>query len=446
MAGLRMRVPAVIQDAFIRITLRMHRAATYRPCLRNGDEMSRDLTTIVCDGFRAAFDREPLGVWSAPGRVSIMGDHTDLQDGVGYACAIPLRSSAAIAPREDGRIRIVTDLSMDEAVTDLRSISSEIPTQDWRAYPLGAVASMLRFARENPPEGTRGDGDETDPGVPFFLGTGLEIFLTTDIPIGAGLASSASICATISTALNDFWGLGMNVEELAEIGRQTEADIVGAPGGLTDHITVHAARSDEDVFFDARGSDVSILAATSSAESGLARVLIDTKESHRNWSAEFATRAGDCARAAEVLGFQTLREVRPAELDAAADKLDEVVFRRARHVVSEIARTLEFTKLMRTGESPEERNHLLAASQTSLREDFEVSTARIDFTVELATYLGAASARMTGTGLGGSVFVMHPVDKVEELRESVLSAYAEQGWEAPLVLSFEPEAGARRDR
>lgn len=397
--------------------------------------MTRDLIEAVATGFRSAFGREPAGVWSAPGRVSYGGDHTDDQDGISLGFAIGQRTAVAVAPREDGRIVIATELDAEGAEVELAELGPDSGS-DWRAYPLGMIWAMLEHGHEH---GVPGDGD----GPYLFTATGLEIFLGSELPIGGGLASSASVCAAIGLAVDELWGLGLDRMQIALLGRDAENRAAQVPSGEADHVTVLFAEDGRDVFYDARGQDVAII-AMQEAE-GLVGLIVDTGQAHRNWAEHFIERHEATARVAAALGVQKLRELRPAELDERRGELDETDYRRARHVVSEIQRTLDVTRLLRT-RGAATIGPVLQASQDSLREDFEVSTPRIDFTVELALHCGAIAARVSGTGFGGSVFVILPREAAQGFVDRLREAYREQGWEEPGITRTRSHEGARRER
>ena len=388
--------------------------------------MAEELIDRVRGGFHSVFERDADGVWSAPGRVSIGGDHTDLQDGVSFAFAIDERTAVAVAARDDDAVTVATDLTPERATARLSTMHPATGMDDWRAYPLGMVWAVLEHARE--------------AGV--TIDTGVDVFLSTDLPVGGGLASSASVCAAMGVALRDVWRLDLPCPTLAELAHTTEVHAAKATAGLADHVTVLQARADHDVFYDVRGRDASLIARQS--DDGLVGLVVGTGELHRNWSSAFADRHDACARVAAALDRQTLREVRVEELEANEDRLDPTDLRRARHVVTEIARTLELTRVLRT-EGAAHIGGLLRASQVSLRDDFEVSTERIDATCALAEHLGALGARMSGTGLGGSVFVLLPRPLEASFTEAIAELFREHGWDAPSVRRATAGAGARRD-
>lgn len=405
--------------------------------------MSPALIDRVRDGFRTSFGRDPEGMWSAPGRASLAGDHTDAQDGLSFGFAIAQRTAVAVARRDDDAITIATDLTEERATAHLATLHPDSGMEDWKAYPLGMIWAVVEHARAQAAEA---DDAEHDPGhdPEAAVGTGLDIFLSTDLPIGGGLASSASVCAAIGVALADLWQLDLEPIDIATLGARTEVHAAGAATGLADHISVLVAKERHDVFFDVRGRDVSLIPMPDLASADLVTLAVDTREGHRTTSAPFLERQASCARVAQALGTQSLREARLEQLEEHADSLDATDLRRARHVITEIVRTLEFTRILRT-EGPMHAGPTLRASQASLRDDFEVSTERIDATCELADQQGAIGARMIGSGLGGSVFVLLTEDRVDAFTEACTALYADRGWPEPRVLRIAASDGARRD-
>lgn len=402
------------------------------------------LNERVHEGFRATFGRDPEGTWSAPGRVSVAGDHTDLQDGLSFGFAIADRTAVAIARRDDDEITIATDLTEERASGNLATLQPGEGMDDWKAYPLGMIWSVVEHARAEA-ERAAGDVDElADRADPSAVGTGLDIFLSSDLTIGGGLASSASVCAAMGLALSDLWQLKTTPLTLAHLGHRTEVHAAGATSGIADQITVLTAKAGHDVFFDARGRDVSLIRMPDLDAADLVTLAVRTNETHRNWSAPFRERQEACARVATALGKQSLREVHIEELDERAGELDATDLRRARYIVTEIQRTLDLTRILRT-EGPAHVGPTLRASQSSLRDDYEVSTERLDATCDLADHHGAIGARMIGTGLGGSVFVLISSAAAEDFGAACRDLYRERGWDEPAVTQVVACDGARRD-
>lgn len=395
--------------------------------------MHRNTSDVVRTGFADAFGFNPAGIWSAPGRISLMGDHTDIQDGITYGFAYSARSAVALAPRTDRLIRIRTDLVNEAIDVELDDIAPPA-AQAWQDYPLG----LLWVIRNWLPDHDFAD-DRPTPQL-----TGLDMFITTDVPIGAGLASSASLCAALSTALNELWNLDQTPMRLARFGYEVENNYIGASSGMSDHVTVLLAEEHHDVFYDARGGDATTIDVDPLAAHGYVGVVVESGESHRNWAGQVNDRHAACRRVAEQLGYQTLREVSLEELEAAREQLDETDYRRARYIVTEIQRVLDFTRLNRTEGLPSVLP-LFNQSQQSIRDDFEVSTQRIDLICEIAAAIGAPAARMTGSGFGGAVFVIVAQSDYDRLEATLREAFTEYGWDGLQVYPAVKTGAARRD-
>nr|WP_254910550.1 galactokinase family protein [Gulosibacter sp. 10] len=396
--------------------------------------MFRNTSTVVAEAFASTFGAAPEGVWSVPGRVSLMGDHTDREDGLSFGITHPARSAVAVSRNEDGMVRIVTDLVEERVEIALDDI--EPPAERaWHDYPLGTIWAALGHLREL---------EEENPDAPTPSPAGLDVFLTTDLPIGGGLASSASLCGAMALAINDLWSLGLDREALAHFGYRVENHFVGATTGMADHVTVLHGDERKLVFYDSRGSDVSLIDSPVLEDEGLTQILVESGEMHRNWERIVVDRHQACDRVGEALGYRFLREAPVEEFEAAAD-LDPVDRRRAKYVITEIQRVLALVRILRT-EGAAAVAHLFNESERSLKEDFEATSERIDLICDLALASGALGARMTGTGFGGSVYVLIPADRVVEFTTNLAEAYAEHGWDAPRAYEFASAPGARRDR
>jgi len=382
-----------------------------------------------------------------------MGEHTDVQDGITLGVGIDLRSAVAIARREDDRILVASDLVDDRAETTLGSLAetarldAATPAErsDWKSYVLGTVWASLVAARGD--EAQLGDTARelfAEAHDRSFTGTGLDVFVTTDVPIGAGLAASASMCGAISSALDELWDFRFTTAQLAAIGHTAENGAVLAPTGLSDHFTVLSARPRCAVFFDARGNDAFPIELPESIGIRLRALVVDTRETHRNWTAEFAERLRSCASAAEAIGVQTLREARLEELEAARDRMSDTDFRRARHVMTEIQRTLALTRSLRADEGAGSAQ-LFSESNASQRDDFGIFTERTTFTSELLLHLDAAAVRLSGAGVGGSLLALVPIEAVDHVRQVVVEAYREHGWETPHIFELAPCDGPRNE-
>ncbi|MGL3150400.1 galactokinase [Microbacterium sp. A82] len=380
--------------------------------------------------FEELTGHAPAGVWSAPGRVNLIGEHTDYNDGFVLPFAIPHRTYAAVGMREDGRIRVASTFASEPVEVSLDELTTLFPTAtgaepavaEWAAYPLG-VAWALQLAGAT--------------------GTGVDIAIASDVPVGAGLSSSAAIESATASALNDLWNAGLDRTALAQIGRRSENEAVGAPTGIMDQMASMLAEPDAALFLDCRTLDANLV-PLSMTEAGLAILVMDTRVSHAHSTGGYGERRAACERGAAAFGVPALRDVSIADLDRAAELLDEVTFRRVRHIVTENQRVLDTVRTFRE-KGPRAVGDLLVASHVSMRDDFEISSPELDVAVDTALAAGALGARMTGGGFGGAAIALVEQSAVETVSDAVTAAFAASGFTAPNIFTVTPAAGARRD-
>jgi len=387
--------------------------------------MSEDLRDIVRREFRDAYGTEAAGVWSSPGRANLIGEHTDYNDGFVLPFGIDRRTFAAVSLRDDTRIRVGSTFSDEIAEIDLAELTPDA-VSGWSAYPLGVVWAL----------GELGHADLA--AVP-----GVDIMLESDVPVGAGLSSSAAIEGAVAIALDELWRVGLDRVELARVGRKAENDFVGAPTGIMDQMASLLGRDDAAVFIDCRSQEARAI-DLKLAENGLTILVIDTQVEHQHANGGYRERRASCEAGAASLGVDSLRDVSIADLDGAREVLDDVTFRRVRHVVTENQRVLDTVATL-ASDGPRAIGELLDASHRSMRDDFEISVPELDLAVETAQSAGAIGARMTGGGFGGSAIALVPRELVSHLQVAVDGAFAEHGYTQPVTFTVTPSEGARRE-
>jgi galactokinase len=365
--------------------------------------------------FAARFGRAPEGVWAAPGRVNLIGDHTDYNAGFVLPLAIDRRVTLAAGRRAGGRLRLLS-LQEGEAEVALADVRPGVPA-GWAAYAAGAVWAVA------------GDG-----------AGGLDVALTSDVPIGSGLASSAALECATALAVRDLQGGPDDPTALALAARRAENEIAGVPCGVMDQIASLVCREGRALLLDTRSLAAEHIPL---ALDGLTLLVVDTRTGRALAGGAYAERRRACEEAAQILGVSALRDASEADIEAAADRLGPVRHRRARHVVRENARVLAVADRLRAGRTAE-IGDTLTASHASLRDDYEVSTPALDAAVEAALEAGALGARMTGAGFGGCAIALVPADAVERVEDAVRSAFARRGLDTPDVFAARPAAGARR--
>ncbi|WP_309103896.1 galactokinase [Microbacterium sp.] len=386
------------------------------------------------DAARALFadltGRAPDGVWSAPGRVNLIGEHTDYNEGFVLPFAIPHRTFAAVGTRKDDRVRVASTFADSAVEVSLDELGSLFPTAagsapsvpEWAAYPLGVAWALQR-------SGT--------------AGRGVDIAIASDVPVGAGLSSSAAIESATASALDDLWDAGLDRTALARIGRSAENEAVGAPTGIMDQMASMRGEVDAAIFLDCRTLEAQLV-PVGIAEAGLAILVIDTRVEHAHSTGGYGERRASCERGAAIMGVPSLRDVSVDDLERASTLMDDVTFRRVRHVVTENQRVLDTVRVLRE-DGARAIGDLLVASHASMRDDFEISVPELDTAVEAALAAGAIGARMTGGGFGGAAIALIEQEAVAAVSDAVTAAFAASDFTEPHLFTVTPSAGARRD-
>jgi len=375
--------------------------------------------------FEAVFGYRPGGIWSAPGRVNLIGEHTDYNEGFVLPFAIDRRTFAALAPRDDGLVRTSSSAMAGIGEFALTG-ASPASIRGWAAYPAGVAWGLGQVGADL-------------AGLPGF-----DVHFASDVPVGAGLSSSAALESALAVALNETWRLGFSGTRLVAAAHLAENDFVGAPTGILDQSAALLSRQGAALFIDCRdGSSTPVDLRLD--EHQLAILVIDTKVKHEHVSGGYADRRASCEKAARALGARALRDVTLPRLLAARDRLDDETYRRARHVVTEDQRVLDTVEALRAADLPAV-GALMSASHQSMRDDFEISTQELDLAVEVCLRRGAFGARMTGGGFGGSAIALVPVTLIPPVRQAVGSAFSERGYRAPEMFVVRPSQGARRDQ
>nr|WP_218885597.1 galactokinase [Kineococcus aurantiacus] len=380
-------------------------------------------------GFRDAHGTDPAGVWSAPGRVNLIGEHVDYTGGLCLPLALPHRTFVALRPRTDGAVRVRSLQEDGEVRLDLADVGEGSPT-GWAAYVAGVPWAMRRKGFDHP-----------------VLTGGFDALVDGHVPYGSGLSSSAALECAVAVALGELAGAPLDDTgraALAAACQLAENAVAGAATGGMDQAASLRCHEGGAILLDTDDDTVTQV-ALDLAGAGLALLVVDTRAAHSHAGGEYGARRADVERAARDLGVPNLRAVDPARLQEALDRLDgDVLRRRVRHAVTEIDRVRRTADLLRAGRAGE-IGDLLNASHDSLRDDYEVSCRELDLTVDVARAHGALGARMTGGGFGGSAIALVAADRVGAVAEAVSAAFAEQGLTAPRFLSALPAEGAARD-
>jgi galactokinase len=382
-------------------------------------------STSVADLFRETYGREPDGVFSAPGRVNLIGEHTDYSGGLVLPFAIDARARLAAGRADSSTVRVVSAQKPGEVVSvALADISPGSPAvAGWPGYLLGAFWSLRETGRPIEP---------------------VDLVLDSQVPSGAGLSSSAAVeCATV-LAVSALAGYRLDPLTIARLAQRAENHFVGVPCGPMDQTASAACEQGAVLLFDTRSGTVENIPFDPAAH-GLAALVVDTRVAHSLADGEYGKRRASCERAARLLAVPQLRDIAIGELPAVLERLpDDELRRRVRHVVTENDRVVSTVELLRAGRVAD-IGDLLTASHASLRDDYDVSCPELDLAVETAVVAGALGARMTGGGFGGSVIALVPTELIDTVGDAVTAAFADHGYTAPVPRSVTPAQGARRE-
>lgn len=383
-----------------------------------------DIRDDVVAGFEETFGRASAGIWSAPGRVNLIGEHTDYNLGFVLPFAINRRTIVALGPREDSVIRVASEFADEVAEIAIAELAPE-RLHGWSAYPLGVAWALGQF------------------GADLAAVPGVDLYISSTVPVGAGLSSSAAIESAVAVALNDVWQLGFDRQTLAKVGQLAENKAVGAPTGIMDQSASLLGQEDHAVFLDCRSLESSLV-PLGFAEAGLELLIIDTGVSHSHATGGYAARRASCEEGARILEVASLRDLTVDDLPRARNLLDDETYRRVRHVVTENQRVLDTVEALRTG-GPLTIGELLDASHVSMRDDFEISVPELDLAVETAQAAGAIGARMTGGGFGGAAIALVPAAGISRIQVAIDGAFAEHGFAQPTMFTVTAAGGASRD-
>jgi galactokinase len=419
--------------------------------------------------FRSRFGEEPDGVWSAPGRVNLIGEHTDYNGGLCLPIDLPHRTYVALCRRDDDVLRLVSERehAMWTGTVDQVHPGAHL---GWAAYVAG-VAWALNQSPDPAPVADDDDGadatadawsaSERHPApearpTPGTRVAGFDAAVTSCVPYGAGLSSSAALESAVAVALDGVCDLGLGDSDagravLAAACVRAENEIAGAPTGGMDQSSSLRAQPGHALLLDTRDGTVRHVPFDLSAH-GLALLVIDTRAEHQLADGQYANRRATCEAAATRLGRATLREIGAgADLEAALAVLSEpgdveaeTTVKRVRHVVTEIARVEDFVTLLDAGRVAEV-GPLMDASHASLRDDYEVSCAELDLAVTVARRSGALGARMTGGGFGGSAIALVEAGSVDRIATAIADAFDAAGFTSPVFLVADASGPADRD-
>jgi galactokinase len=361
----------------------------------------------VAGRFQQQFGYPPAVVASAPGRVNLLGEHTDYNEGFVLPVALPLRTTVALAPRADDRVCVGSSNLTGNSPRTYR-LGEEIPGGGWLDYVQGVTARLRAEGHSLP---------------------GLDVWIASDLPLGSGLASSAALLVALLRALRAALALPLDDLALARLAQRVENAFVGARVGIMDQLAASLGESGSALFLDTRALRWERIPLPRQ----LGLVVLDSGVAHQHAAGDYNTRRAECERACALLGVTALRDIALADLPRVA-ALPSPLRERARHVVTENARVLEAVAALRAGDLPR-LGALCRALHASQRDDYAVSLPAIDRLVALAeAEPGVYGARLTGGGFGGAILVLVDAAQARTVGARIVAAAAALGELRPRLL------------
>ena len=359
-----------------------------------------NLIKNVKDAFNSVLSYAPTHIVQAPGRVNLIGEHTDYNDGFVLPCAINYQTVVAAAKRDDNIVRVVSVDYGNE--TDEFDITQEITFQEnkmWANYIRGVVKCLI------------GRG---------FEFKGADISVSGNVPQGAGLSSSAALEVVIGQTFKELYNLNISQAEIALNGQQAENEFVGCNCGIMDQMVSAEGNKNHAMLLDCRSLETTAVAMPED----MSVVIINSNKKRGLVDSEYNTRREQCEEAARIFGVKALRDVTIEEFNAKAHELDEMVAKRARHVITENDRTEEAAKVLASGDM-KRMAVLMAESHASMRDDFEITVKEVDALVDIVkNVIGEnGGVRMTGGGFGGCIVALVPPVLVDEVKAAVEELY-----------------------
>ncbi len=372
-------------------------------------------SSIAVEAFAKRFGGEKPRVFRAPGRVNLIGEHTDYNLGFVLPVAIDKASYVAVAPNRDGMLRLWSENLGEQREWPIAAVGSLKPSKDWSDYPVGVAQQLLAAGFTLQPS---------------------DLAIYSTVPVGSGLSSSAALEVSVALAL-----LGDRVMpplELAKLCQRAEREFVGMPCGIMDQYISIFGREGAAVKIDCR----TLENETVRLPAGAAVVAVNSMVKHELGASAYRERVRECAEAARAMGVEYLRDATLERLDSVRDQVSDVVYKRARHVITEDERVNAFLAASARGDC-DEMGRLFVASHRSLQHDYEVSCEELDFLVATAIGLpGVYGARMTGGGFGGCIVALVQPDALDRFEATITQSYQGKYNLKPQIYRCAPSAGA----
>jgi len=383
----------------------------------------KELSDQAAQQFARIYGRQPTWIAAAPGRVNLIGEHTDYNDGFVFPMAIERYTViAADCPVAGTKlVRLCSAHSDRPVMIDLSKPLEPFPKGEWANYPLGVIAGFQ----------ARG-----------LMPGGFDALVYSTVPLGGGLSSSAALEVAMATLLEIITGKKLDPVEKALLCQKAEHDYAGMPCGIMDQFISVLGRENRILLLDCRSRKPELVPMT---DPSVAVLIINTNVKHELTGSEYPTRRKQCETAAKILGVPSLRDATAEMLEAARGKMDKVIFQRARHVIGEIERTLHAAEGVRAS-NWETVGQLMYASHASLRDDYEVSCKELDAVVKIAGRIGVKGGvfgcRMTGGGFGGCTVALVKAGAVDDISNRLAAEYRKETGIEPTIFVSRPAAGA----
>ena len=365
--------------------------------------------------FQEVFGTAPEIIASAPGRVNLIGEHVDFLDGFVLPFAISNATTVAIARTTTSKIRCAS-IQKKGAVSTI-SCSDVAPKsgEAWTRYPIGVLWSL-------------------------GIDSGLDILVDGQVPLGAGLSSSAALECAVATAVNKLFNLGLTLPELALAAQRAENVYVGMPCGIMDQSVSLMATEGNALLLDTRDLSIEQI-PFDIAPLGLELLVIDTQVHHALVDGGYAERRASCEKAIGDLGITSLRDISISEFVARKSELDQKTYLRAFHGVTEMQRVLDAVALLKSGDFVG-FGEIVSAAHVSLRDNYTVSCPELNLAVDTANKFGALGSRMIGGGFGGSAIALIKARDSDLIRSEIKSEFMKSRFKSPRFFSALPSAGA----
>ncbi len=386
------------------------------------DTLLDQLVARTSEHFQSRYGSEPQWIAAAPGRVNIIGEHIDYNDG--FVLPMAIDRYCVIAAGDDtasSTARIYSESADDEVTIALHGTVGHAAAGHWSNYVAGVIAGCTACGMRP---------------------AGFRAVIESDVPVGGGLSSSAAIEVATATLMEAVTGQSLEPVAKALLCQKAEHDYAGVPCGIMDQFASVMGRPDHLMLLDCRSQEIEPIPFLNPS---ITVLIINTNVKHELSGGEYAERRAQCESAARKLGVASLRDATLEQLESARPKLEVAEYRRARHAISEIERTQQAAKAMETGEWSQ-IGSLMYASHTSLRDDYEVSCDELDLLVDLASKIGAGGgvigSRMTGGGFGGCTVSLVETGKVEQVTKQLSDSYRAASGIEPSILTSRPARGA----